>query len=147
MSRTPEQRLWDVLRPKLQAEQVRALRVENRMEDGFPDVFCQHMVGGITLLETKARPEAPKRITSLALGDKYGLRQSQKNWWLAFNWFNGAQQSARGLIVSRIGTGVWAHNAKLSDRINLMSFEEFCDEADERTAAGVARLVAREDWK
>lgn len=125
MSRKPEQQLWDRLRPAFQAAGVRALRVENMLDDGFPDIITQHSVGGFVFIETKSRVEPPVRVTSLALGKSFGLRLSQRNWWLEFLQAGGRA----GLIVTRMGDLVYAHESRLADELNHMSMERFCDSA------------------
>lgn len=142
MSRQPEQKLWDLLRPALRAAGLRAMRVENMLDDGFPDVVVQGARPSITFIETKARPDAPTKPGNLALGDKYGLRLSQRNWWLAYRLHNGR----RGLVVSRVGTLIYAHDAALHDELNRMRFDDFCDCALAASTTQVAALAAGEDW-
>ena len=84
MSRKPEQKLWDLLRPSFAAHGLIAMRVENMLDDGFPDIVVQGADSHITFIETKARPDVPTKPGNLALGDKYGLRTSQRNWWLRY---------------------------------------------------------------
>lgn len=146
MSRKPEQRLWDLLRPAFLKVRLNAMRVENLVDDGFPDIVVQSQSSRITFIETKARPEPPKRTTSIMLGDKYGLSQSQRNWWLRYNQFGGR----RGLIVTRIGEGsmgiIYAHCASAADDLNKMTLEEFCDSALAVGAGEIAGLVAGAGW-
>lgn len=144
MSRKPEQRLWDLLRTPLRAAGLRPLRVENVVDDGFPDIIIQGASSDVGFIETKARPDVPRSPGSLALGAKYGLRTSQRNWWLEY-WL---QNGRRGMVVSRVGTLVYAHSVAMAEEINRMTFAEFCDEA---IAAGVAQVVKlaseRGDWE
>ena len=120
--RKPEQRLWDALRPALQQAGFVATRVENSVDDGFPDIIAQQRSCGFVPIELKARERPPKRITSKALAQRYGLRRSQLNWWLAFGSAGGV-----GWIVTRLGSINYLHRGADSQRINDMTFEEFCD--------------------
>jgi hypothetical protein len=131
--RKAEQRLWDLIRPKLSAAHIMSRRVENVVDEGFPDVLLVPRGAPMAVAELKARPVAPVRHTSLALGEAYGLRQSQKNWWLEFT-----QQLGHGIIIAKVGAIVYGFDAIRAQSINAMSFEEFCDTAD---AMGVSELI------
>lgn len=142
MSRGPENKFWDALRPRLALAGIRSVRVENMLEDGFPDVVCQCKQTHITLLELKARTSVPVSQRSLAMGADHGLRLSQRNWWLEYNNFGGR----RGLIVSRVGGLVFAHSAVWADQFNGWTFAEFCDEALADSYAGIAQLIQTKGW-
>lgn len=135
--KSSEQLLWSALRPAFRQEGALVLRVENIVEDGFPDVVMQHPEAGLLLIELKSRPDAPKKITSLALGKNYGLRQSQKNWWLEFTRHGG-----KGYIVSQIAGLYYAHAGADADAINYWTLEEFCD-AVEICTNTASQLVKR----
>lgn len=145
MSRKPEQKLWDLLRPAIKGAKCRPIRVENLVEEGFPDILVQHSITGWTFIETKARPSPPARITSRALGATYGLSLQQRNWWKDYTDWGGR----RGLIVSRIGKLVFAHDAIEADDINAMTYEEFCDRSIADSAAKVAALCVKSEayWR
>lgn len=106
------------------------------LEDGFPDIVCQRK-NAVAFVETKARIGLPVRITSVMLGEKYGLRQSQKNWWLDYNLRGGKL----GFIVTRAQQFTWTHSSAYADALNGMTFEEFCDTACARTIDESVRTI------
>lgn len=124
----PESNAWKLLRPALRRAGILGMRVENMLDDGFPDVVAQNNIRGTLFVELKARPDVPRQATNLALGKKYGLRQSQLNWWL-----EARRCGAQGLIVSRLGSLFFAHDEIWSDDINAWSYEAFCDHACARS--------------
>lgn len=75
--RLKEQKLWDTMRRNA-PRCLKMERMENAVGSGMPDVFCRFKVGQ-TWVELKA-PIRPKRASTPLMGDKEGLRQSQKNW-------------------------------------------------------------------
>lgn len=132
--RQPEQLLWDALRPKFDAAGFMAKRVENMVEEGFPDCFVKPPSAPAALLELKANPNPPKRMASLALGKKRGLRTEQRNWWLEYKMHSG-----RGWIVTSMGGVVFAHGPEHADNLNWMSYEHFQATA---AAVGIDAVVA-----
>lgn len=76
--RKAEQLLWDAMKRHL-PERHWLQRIENLFGEGMPDVYCGARGKWI---ELKAPPCIPKRADTPLLGDKYGLRISQKNWLL-----------------------------------------------------------------
>lgn len=143
MSRKPEQRLWDTLRPRLVRAGLRALRVENLLDDGFPDAVVQSRATHLTLLELKARPCPPSSPHAAAMGAAYGLRLSQRNWWLAYRLMGGG----RGLIVARVGAQVYAHDARHAEEYNIWRAPEFRSKAIGLGMDAVVSLINSHDWE
>jgi hypothetical protein len=73
--RLKEQKLWDRFKAHA-GKELDLERVENLVGDGMPDVYS---VGTGVWVELKA-PIVPKRANTPLLGEKEGLRVSQKNW-------------------------------------------------------------------
>lgn len=76
--RLKEQKLWDTMRRNAPKHLVME-RMENAVGSGMPDVFVFWPLGKQVWVELKA-PKRPKRQSTPLMGEKEGLRQSQKNW-------------------------------------------------------------------
>lgn len=77
----PEQRYWTRIAAHLRRAGFRVDRVENVVLDGMPDVFgVSHEYGRMFWLELKYRDVWPLRLNTRPLGEKRGLRKSQKVW-------------------------------------------------------------------
>lgn len=109
--RLPEQRLWDRFK-RHRPKGIDLERVENMVAEGMPDV---HVRGNRfeTWVELKARESAPKRGSTPALGDKYGLSKVQENWHRQHNRF-----CLPSFVLARVGKDVFLLNASEAMEIN-----------------------------
>ena len=75
----PEQLLWQRLRPFLKRIGAHAVRVENALDPGTPDVnYC--LAGHADWLELKVASPAPRRVNPGSIVH-VGIRREQLVWW------------------------------------------------------------------
>ena len=109
--RLPEQRLWDRFRKNC-GNDLRLERIENLVGEGIPDVLaCSG--GVVTFVELKCRPQAPSRITSKALGRKYGPRRSQVAW--HEDW---ARSGGRSVFLVEVQGEVFLHDGMCAPHLH-----------------------------
>lgn len=97
--RQKEQRLYDTFkRQMLDVRHFMHERVENMLDDGFPDLFCRNIFTTF-MIELKAVVSYPAKKETRVLGAE-GLSQGQKNWMLEYTKLGGA-----AFILIRVGVG------------------------------------------
>src|SRR4051812_8876007 len=86
--RLKEQRLWDRMRGHRPPD-VRLERVENMLDEGFPDVVVKAPEAVPSMCELKAMLMLPVRVSTPVFGDKEGLTVGQRNWLNDWHKHNG----------------------------------------------------------
>lgn len=80
MSRKPEQKVYDRAKLSVVGHGLWLQRLENAVASGMPDTFLINMNGVTVWIENKAVEGWPVRPDTPVLGDKKGLRTSQRSW-------------------------------------------------------------------
>lgn len=123
--RKPEQKLWDTFRNH-HGKRLKLKRVENIVEEGFPDVYAKKSA---VWIELKA-PNVPKKETTRLLGDE-GLRTSQVNWLL-----DNVGCATRAFVLIRDSSGrLFLIDGKHAATMNELS------------AAELAELSLADNWE
>jgi len=113
-----EKLLWTRMRSRLSAI-FWLERVENAVAEGRPDVDVMEF--GVTIpVELKAIRDFPARPSTPVLGDRRGLRRSQKNW--LFNW---TAKGGRGFILVEIGDRLFAVPGDRAEKVNSFILSDF----------------------
>lgn len=120
--RLKEQKLWDTMRRHL-PHWLKLERIENAVGSGQPDTHGRWKKGGETWIELKA-PIRPKRLSTPLMGEKEGLRQSQKNWLMEHH-----QMGLDAWIAIRDDHGVvFLVHCSRADEVNDWTFDDFLEQ-------------------
>jgi len=120
--RLKEQRLWDRMRGHRPPD-VRLERVENMLDEGFPDVMVKAPDAPVIMCELKATAMLPARMSTPVFGEKEGLTVGQRNWLL--DWY---KHDGRAVVLCSACEGAaalhWVIPASLADAFNDMNIRE-----------------------
>lgn len=97
-----------------------AMRVENGLAAGTPDVFyCWR--GRHGWIENKYRERAPVYSNTIVFPEGYGIRKEQRAWWIQYLRAGGV-----GLIIAGVGprSFVWRASEDLVRNFNLLQWQE-----------------------
>lgn len=117
--RKPEQLLWDAMKRNLPKD-LDLQRVENLVGEGMPDVYVGRSGKWV---ELKAPPRIPARANTPLLGDRWGLRTSQKNWHIKHHSHRGSKDRPSYVLIRIAATGeLMLIHGCVAESINQLSY-------------------------
>ena len=137
--RLPEQRLWDRFRNNC-GHDLRLERIENMVGDGIPDVLALGD-GVVTFVELKCNPQRPLRMTSQALGRKYGPRPSQRAWHL--DW---ARRGGKSLFLVEVQRELFLHDGLCADHLHEYSMNDMVEQSLAGSWRDIIYLLKSGSW-